>query len=187
MECEVGDYFNSYYSKVECQVSVGSQPARFIRRIVFISVVFAKLWHLLLRIKMDATTVRDSGNSLTRAEEKVVTLTTTMERLHKILESVIDHAQYGDKMLRALINNKKNIENMKETAEGRHQELQNLVVSANEAIEDLTGFSPALADRILSHGDDGGMTTAFREWKDRQSNRITFETWFEHDQSPGQS
>ena len=48
--------------------------------------------------------MRNCGNTLTRAEEKVVTLSTTMERLHKTLESLIDHAHYGDKMLRMLRN-----------------------------------------------------------------------------------
>ena len=99
------------------------------------------------------------------------------ERLHATLELLLNHGESWNRILRnakklipflnrkekKVVEKQKAIDEVNTTPGKLHEKLGGLVKSANLAVFTLRKKYPLLANRVLVHGEGGGVTQAFRD------------------------
>ena len=86
-----------------------------------------------------------------------------------------------NKKEKQVVEKQTDIDEVNTTAGKLHERLDGLVKSANLAVVTLQKEYPLLANRVLVHGEGGGITQAFRDWQDAESE--IFGRLFEADES----
>ena len=111
----------------------------------------------------DSDTQENLRVRLAKAQQKVVLMASTIEKIHRTMGPLVDRLREAGKLMKGKGATKSDQDKLSAFAKENKAVVNKLLGPLNEGVHELNSFFPKMADRIMQHGTDGS-TEEFRTW-----------------------